>query len=78
VSVGSTSQQLPQPPKTEDKREWYRWYYKIFELVNNLYVPPAKTDDAPTGVSYVGKLYCTASGILYIYTATGWQKVGAQ
>ena len=27
---------LPPPPKTESKAEWYRWFYRVFEMLNGM------------------------------------------
>lgn len=31
-----SADKLPPPPKTQDVREWSRWYYRMFELLNGI------------------------------------------
>lgn len=31
-----SASKLPPPPKTQDIREWSRWFYRVFELLNGI------------------------------------------
>ena len=62
---------LQKPPPEGDSKGWYRWYYRVAEILNSwsgTYVKGTYADNAAAlaGGLVVGDVYKTATGVLMV------------
>jgi hypothetical protein len=63
---------LAKPPTKEDEKGWYRWFYRVCEILNggvSIVNPKGTYADNATALAgglVVGDIYKTATGVLMV------------